>query len=266
MLRRRPRSRRQSTGPTLTPFREGRGESLPSRRLHSGRVNRVAEFVQSSCQECSPGTSDFGTPPAQTTYRYEAAPGWHDDSASNTRVRSRHRFCGHVFQGRYRTELVEDETYCLVNRDLRSWSPGFSRSSPPKGGTPTDQSTVDSPLPLDGHAVRAPQPGPRPFGGASRGLAVVELSGLCPSGSPTGVGGLRRVAGVVAGGVWWFGCGCGGYVPAVCDHGRGRAARVALVGRVPELGPREWCVRRSRTGEWCGANPQSGGSGGGRRG
>ena len=23
----------------------------------------------------------------------------------------RHRFCGHVFQGRYRTELVEDETY-----------------------------------------------------------------------------------------------------------------------------------------------------------
>ena len=24
----------------------------------------------------------------------------------------RHRFCGHVFQGRYRTELVEDET-CL---------------------------------------------------------------------------------------------------------------------------------------------------------
>jgi REP element-mobilizing transposase RayT len=26
----------------------------------------------------------------------------------------RHRFCGHVFQGRYRTELVEDETYLWV--------------------------------------------------------------------------------------------------------------------------------------------------------
>ncbi len=34
----------------------------------------------------------------------------------------------------------------LVNLDLRSWSPGFSRSFPPKGGTPTHQSTVDSPL------------------------------------------------------------------------------------------------------------------------
>jgi len=35
---------------------------------------------------------------------------------------------------------------CLVKLDLRSWSPGFSRSFPPKGGTPTHQSTVDSPL------------------------------------------------------------------------------------------------------------------------
>ncbi len=28
---------------------------------------------------------------------------------------------------------------------LTSWSPGFSRSFPPKGGTPTHRSTVDSP-------------------------------------------------------------------------------------------------------------------------
>jgi hypothetical protein len=28
---------------------------------------------------------------------------------------------------------------------LRSWSPSFSRSFPPKGGTPTNQPTVDSP-------------------------------------------------------------------------------------------------------------------------
>ena len=26
----------------------------------------------------------------------------------------RHRHCGHLFQGRYRTELVEDETYLWV--------------------------------------------------------------------------------------------------------------------------------------------------------
>jgi hypothetical protein len=81
-----------------------------------------------------------------------------------------------------------------------------------------------------------------------------------PSGSPTGVAGLRRVTGVVAGGVWWFGCGSGGYAPAVCDRGRGRAARVALAGRLPELGPREWCVRRSRTGDGAGPIPSRAGA------
>jgi hypothetical protein len=34
----------------------------------------------------------------------------------------------------------------LDNLDLRSWSPGFSRSYPPEGGTPTEDSTVDESL------------------------------------------------------------------------------------------------------------------------
>jgi REP element-mobilizing transposase RayT len=59
----------------------------------------------------------------------------------------RHRFCGHVFQGRYRTELVEDESYlwvvtryvhlnpvraCLVDHPSRwCWSsyPGHTQAS-----------------------------------------------------------------------------------------------------------------------------------------
>ena len=32
----------------------------------------------------------------------------------------RHRHCGHLFQGRYRTELVEDETYLWVRSSLGS--------------------------------------------------------------------------------------------------------------------------------------------------
>jgi hypothetical protein len=36
--------------------------------------------------------------------------------------------------------------WCLVTLHLRSWSPGYSRSSPPKGGTPTYRSAVDDPL------------------------------------------------------------------------------------------------------------------------
>ncbi len=103
----------------------------------------------------------------------------------------RHRFAGHVFQGRYRTELVEDETYL--------W-------------------TVTR--------VRPPQPGPRPDRRTPGGLAVVELSGLCPSGPTVGVGGLRRAAGVVGRRLRRLGLGRG--VPSVRDRRIGRGTGVAL--------------------------------------
>ena len=71
----------------------------------------------------------------------------------------RHRHCGHLFQGRYRTELVEDETYLWVlTRYVRS----------------------------------QPRPG-RPVRDAG-GLDMVELPRLFPPPRSPGLGGLRRVA------------------------------------------------------------------------
>ena len=62
----------------------------------------------------------------------------------------RHRHCGHLFQGRYRTELVEDETYLC----------GSAGSAAPRGQT---EFRVNSKLGLTPGARGAPDPRrPRP--------------------------------------------------------------------------------------------------------
>ncbi|MGO9815862.1 MAG: transposase [Isosphaeraceae bacterium] len=71
----------------------------------------------------------------------------------------RHRHCGHLFQGRYRTELVEDETYLWV---------------------------------LTRYRPSQPRPG-RPVRDAG-GLDMVELPRVFPPPRSPGLGGLRRVA------------------------------------------------------------------------
>ena len=124
----------------------------------------------------------------------------------------RHRFSGHVFQGRYRTELVEDETYLWTVTRYVHLNP-----------------------------VRAPT------GGASGGVGLVELSRLCPSRPPSGVGGLRRAAGVLERCVRR--AGPGGGVPAVCDRGVVRAAGVAMEGGVPRVDSRERSIHRSSQGD-----------------
>ena len=99
----------------------------------------------------------------------------------------RHKFCGHVFQGRYRTELVEDETYLwTVTR--------YVHLNPVRAGS----------------------------GRIPGGLVLVELSGLRSSRPPSRMGGLRRSAGVVDWCVRWF--GPGGGLPAVRN---GRAVGTA---------------------------------------
>ena len=99
----------------------------------------------------------------------------------------RHKFSGHVFQGRYRTELVEDETYLwTVTR--------YVHLNPVRAGMvehPADWAWSSYP----GYAHRAP---------------------------PAGVVGLRRSAGVVDWCVWWV--GPGGSLPAVCHRGVVRSA------------------------------------------
>ena len=46
----------------------------------------------------------------------------------------RHRHCGHLFQGRYRTELVEDETYLWVLTRYVHLNPGPGRPVRDAGG------------------------------------------------------------------------------------------------------------------------------------
>jgi hypothetical protein len=57
-------------------------------------------------------------------------------------------------------------------------------------------------VPLDGDPVRAPEPAPKPIGGASSGVGLLKLSRLWPSGPAPGLGGLRRGAGGVGRLVW----------------------------------------------------------------
>ena len=71
----------------------------------------------------------------------------------------RHRHCGHLFQGRYRTELVEDETYLWVLTRYVHLNPGPGRPVCDAGG-----------------------------------LDMVELPRLFPAPRSPGLGGLRRVA------------------------------------------------------------------------
>ena len=72
----------------------------------------------------------------------------------------RHRHCGHLFQGRYRTELVEDETDLWVLTR-------YVHLNPVRAGLAVD----------------------------AGGLDMVELSRLFPPPRSPGLGGLRRVAG-----------------------------------------------------------------------
>src|SRR5271166_1015801 len=71
----------------------------------------------------------------------------------------RHRHCGHLFQGRYRTELVEDETYLWVLTRYVHLNPGPGRPVCDAGG-----------------------------------LDMVELPRLFPPPRSPGLGGQRRVA------------------------------------------------------------------------
>jgi hypothetical protein len=61
---------------------------------------------------------------------------------------------------------------CLVNGEFKGWSPGFSRSGPPKGGTPTPRSTVDKAL--------VPQVRPKSIVKVGENVYVHELAGGAP--------------------------------------------------------------------------------------
>ena len=126
----------------------------------------------------------------------------------------RHRFSGHVFQGRYRTELVEDETYLwTVTRDVHL--------------NPVLAGTVEHPA----------------------AWAWSSYPGLRSSPPPSGVGGLRRVAGVLRRCVRRVGSGRG--LPAICDRGTVRTARVAVEGSAPWVDSRKRSIRRTRQGDGC---------------
>ena len=93
----------------------------------------------------------------------------------------------------------------------------------------------------------------RSTGRAARIVAMVQLPRVRQRSKPSGMGGVRRFAGLVVRGIRWLGLGACGCLPTVCYRRTVAAAGIAVVRGVPWLDPRQSKVCRSRQGNREGA-------------